>query len=118
MTDMGNLSTYTFKLKEASDHLFVLMEADLKAADASLKCHHVALKTQDKSLEKVYDLIATLEHRVNHCEEQARVDKLRILGLENENFVLCESHDELSDKVRAMEARVNWLVPRRCRCVD
>ena len=106
MTDVGNLSDYVSQMKEALDCLFVSMEKDLKAADASLKRHHTVLKTQDKSLEQVYDLIATLERRVNHCEEQAHVDELRILGLENENFVLRESHDALSDKVLAMEARV------------
>ena len=98
-TDVGNLSDYVSQMKEVSDSLFVSMEKDLKAADASLKCHHSALKTQDKSLEQVYDLIATLERRVNHFEEQAHVDELRILGLENENFVLHESHDDLTNKV-------------------
>ena len=117
-TDVGNLSDYVSQLKEASDILFMSMEKDLKAADASLKRYHTALKTQDKSLEQVYDLIATLEQRVNHCEEQGRVDRLRIYGLENENFVLRKSHDKLVNKVCAMEVRVNWLVPCRCRCVD
>ena len=105
-------------MKEASDCLFVSMEKDLKAADASLKCHHTALKTQDKSLEQVYDLIATLERRVNHCEEQARVDSLRIDSLENENFLLWDSHDEMKLKVCTMDTRINWLVPRICCCVD
>ena len=116
--DFGNLSQYTSKLKEVLDHLFVSMAADLKEADASLKRHHTALKTQDKSLEQVYDLIATLERWVNHCKEQSHVDGLRIDGLENENFVLRESHDDLTTTVRAMEARINWLVPWRYRCVD
>ena len=115
---MGNLSDYTSQMKEVSDALFVSMAQDLKAADASLKRHHTTLKTHNQSLEKVYNLIATLERRVYHTEEQNCVDGLRIDSLENENFLLQSSHNELSDKVRAMEARVNWLVPRRCRCVN
>ena len=73
-TDVGNLSDYTSQMKEASNVFFVLMVQDLKAADASLKCHHSSLKAQDKSLEKIYDLIVTLERRVHHTEEQNRVD--------------------------------------------
>ena len=75
-TDVGNLSDYTSQLKEASDVLFVSMAEDLKAADASLKRHNTAIKTQQTSLEKLYDLVATLEHRVHHTEEQKRVDGL------------------------------------------
>ena len=117
-TDVGNLSDYTSQMKEASDALFVLMVQDLKAADASLKRHHSSLKAQDQSLEKIYDLIATLEHQVHHTEEQSRVDSLWIDSLENENFLLRESHDEMKLQVCAMEERINWLTPRRCRCVD
>ena len=105
-------------MKEASDALFVSMAQDLKAVDASLKRHHTALKTQDSLLEKIYDLIATLEHRVHHMEEQNRIDSLRIDSLENENFLLRASHDEMKLTVCAMEERINWLVPRRCCCVD
>ena len=106
------------QMKEALDALFMSMEQDLKTVDASLKRHHQALKTQDKSLEKVYNLIATLERRVNHREEQAHIDELRIRDLESKNFVLQACHDDLSSKVDGMEAWINWLVPRRCRCVD
>ena len=107
MTDVGSLNDYVSQMKEASDGLFVSMASDLKAADVSLKRHHKALKDQDKSLEKVYNLIATLERHVNHQEEQAHVDELRIWELESENFVLWACHDDLAHKVEGMESKLN-----------
>ena len=63
-------------------------------------------------------MIATLERWVYHTEEQNRVDSLWIDSLENENFLLRASQDEMKLMVCAMEEKINWLVPRQCRCVD
>ena len=90
------------------------MAADLKVADTSLK----ALKDQDKSLEKVYDLIATLECCLNHQEECTRIAETRVLDVENELFVVRACHNDLADKVRGMEGRLNWSTRHACCCVD
>lgn len=105
---MGELVS---ELKEKAEAVFVSNNEDLKATRESLTRHRKALKEHDKGLERVFNLVATLEGRLQAVETKVK-------DLEDKLFIVRNCHDDLATKVGQQEAEINYLQGRLCRCVD
>ena len=65
---MGGIGDYISEFKEKADAVFLSHNKDLLKVDMSLKHHWMVLKEHNKSLEQVYNLILTLEGRLQSAE--------------------------------------------------